>query len=356
MSPNYGAALQTFALSRYLSVNGNECKILDYKCAGNSDEFSVKNQCQSKKWYKKFVKKILFYAFSCKSYSNKLQRFEEFKKDYLNIISLDEAEHCDVVLCGSDQIWNPNITNGFDEMFFGARSKIESKVAASYAASVGSISEIMDSKEQFLAYLSHLDYIGVREASLKKLIDENIEKKCNINMDPTFLLQKDDYISWLGIKDYNDVPFILVYELRKDDDLMKIANAIAKETGYVIKRICGFYELKREAKDSIYNAGPIEFIRLVNGASYVVTNSFHGLAFSLIFSKQFVIGLPKSRSDRILDLLELFGLLDRAISGIDELELDLVNKSIEYTEIKKKIQKLSERSKEYLSEVIRATE
>ena len=152
--PNYGAVLQAFALKSFVEKNFDaKTFIVDYKCVGNDDSF--KNIKQS--FYKinnvlKRIYKIAQFDFYIgRKYDYKIIKFEDFKKSYLSVSELkDTLKDFDVILCGSDQIWNPRITNGFQDVYFGVKKPKTTKYI-SYAASCGDISEFsVQEKENLL--------------------------------------------------------------------------------------------------------------------------------------------------------------------------------------------------------------
>lgn len=334
--PNYGAVLQAYALKSFLELNsGREVSVIDFKCQGNNNSFEpreIERSMASSKsnLLKRAVKITLFELFTKKEYSVKTKAFSDFRSKYLNIDSDLESlsENYELFVCGSDQIWNPNITDGLKDYYFGTNKNQKGVRTISYAASCGNVDDVRCSFEKpFFEMLSSLDKIGVREASLDRYLKENnVESSCNI--DPTFLLSKDDYINEFSLKS-TDKKYILCYALQKKPALKTAAEQISKRMGLPIIYVCGYTERAPHASNELFNVSPIGFLELLYNSEYIITNSFHGMAFSLIFEKNFNIVLPNSRANRLTDFLESLSLTDRICSAgsinISDINYKLVN-------------------------------
>ena len=348
--PNYGAALQAFALKKYLTKLGNTVSVIDFQCPGNDSTFLPENQKKnftaSANPIKRILKDALYSINIKKDYAVKWAKFENFAKEHFNI-SPDEIKGFDVVFCGSDQIWNPEITKGFKSKYFGIETD-DKTISASYAASCGDITEFSDEQiSEFLALIKNLDFIGVREKSLCEALKENgIDALCTI--DPTFLLSSEDYIKQLNLTKTEKPKYLLQYALQNTKELDEAAAEIAKNKGLKIIKICGYAPLKSKGK-GIFDAGVQEFLQYLYNAEYVVTNSFHGVALSLIFKKDFTSSLPKMRKGRITDLLESLSLQDRIFKDKNNIVTDKVN----YDIVGEKLSDMILYSTDYIEKVLR---
>lgn len=342
-TPNYGAILQAYALKTYLQRQNLDVFLIDYQCKGNSQyEFSVKGQTISASAIKSVVKRIIFALTAEKAYKEKMFLFSEFRKKHFSIVPIDEIINLDSIVCGSDQIWNANITGGLNDVYFCNDDCFKSKYCFSYAASVGSIDEIKDI-ETFQKRMDNFQSIGVREKSLYDfLLSKNVNCCCNI--DPTFLLSEKDYITELDLHVQKSSPFLLVYELVKNPKLDEVATIIADRKNLPIRYISGNNNISFKHDSKVHNAGPKEFLELLYNASFVVTDSFHGVAFSLVFHKQFVSVPPQKRSARIYDLLDELDLLNR----IAENGFLSFTANIDYACVNQKIHELARLSKRFL--------
>jgi len=348
--PNYGAALQAFALKKYLSkITDRDICILDFRCRGNSEEYVPENYiekiCGSKNPIKSTVKKTLFSLFSKKSYYEKHEKFENFKKNHLNITAYDEVyKDFDYVFCGSDQIWNYDITDGFQLPYFGADRSVpaETKVI-SYAASCGDIAEFpQEKKTELFSLVKNLDKIGVREDGLNEELNRNDIASVK-TVDPTFLLSAQEYILSFGIDEKPAAEYLLEYALRPSAELDELSKKIASDKGLKLVKICGYCKMKNE--QGIFNAGPEEFISMIANSSYVTTNSFHGTAFSLIFRKAFNVVLPSARKGRIFDLLNKLNLQGRISADYELADTT----EIDYGKIEPLLNGEIEKSKQFIN-------
>ena len=215
----------------------------------------------------------------------------------------------DLGISGSDQIWNPLLNKKVDDIYYLNFGKFRYKI--SYASSLGNYKFDSESfndliKRNLQSYLK----ISTREnsAKLERLIGKKVFNVC----DPTLLLSKEEWANRLGINE-NISPYILVYSLTDSDNVIKIAHLIAKKKNLKIinigKTIYHYNDVR-----CVLDAGPKEFVELFYNASYVVTNSFHGTAFSINFKKQFLsVKHPKS-PERAEHILSVTGLLSRLVS------------------------------------------
>lgn len=360
---NYGAELQAFALNYKLRELGYDNEIINYLYYKHPDYIKEKESKPIVKislitnikgiilnWIDSFDKLI-----HPKNAKLRKYRFDEFHKLNTNISkpykSFSELYKSkldyDIFIVGSDQVWNPNTRTSIKPYFLTFATKNKKRI--SYASSFGV--ESLDSKFHaiYKDCFKHLDIISCREKAGVKIIKELTGKDATHVVDPTLLLCKADWESKM-VKYISDEPYILMYILTHSPYITKLALELKRRTGHKIIRVC-FNSTNTEKSSSILNivdAGPAEFLGLFAGASFVITNSFHGTIFSLIFQKQFftISPLKKTNNSRQMGLLSLVGLEKRLIKeGSDFLieehvEIDFVpvnkiidaekNKSIEY--------------------------
>lgn len=320
---NYGSALQSYALQHFIDTNF-ECttEIIDYKFP---NDFHVNKRFKGLKRIKRHLH-YLKLNFSFK-YHKKKRLFSRFwkeqysvsKKAYSSQRSLMETPpFYDVYLTGSDQVWNTKTLCGDKIMFLDFAPLTSLKF--SYAASFAFPTLDEKYKDSFTRYLSSYKAIGVRESSaLNILNDLGLKSKGTLVCDPTFLLEKKDYDSLLPNSTLTllDEPYILVYSLSYAFDPMPAilstlnkVHAIKKQKvvfiNNMVKGFVGNYEL-------IENIGPYEFIHLFSKASFVITSSFHGTAFSVINRTPFLSISPKYKDGRLSDFLRHLSLENRII-------------------------------------------
>ena len=323
---NYGALFQTCALSTFLRHSGYEVynvTILNRSNASKSKKIRIKM----------FLKRVLLLP-KRRMIKIRKQKLKTFAKEtqkqlvYKNVQELCENPPiADVYISGSDQVWNPvNIHDDFFLCYVGNEKK-----KISYAASMGNerIPEV--NKRKFAEYISRYDSISVREDSMIPIIAKYTEKPINHNVDPVFLLSKEEWrkmeLPYKGLK-YDK--FIFVYALEWSREHNEKLLQLKKKTGLNVVSVNTGNINKMHADQIIYNASPNEFLYILNKASYVVTTSFHGTAMSVIYNKKFMTFSGNDKPTRIESLLRHFGIDDgiKTEGAFLEIDYDAVNHKI----------------------------
>lgn len=340
---NYGAELQAFALQKKLNLLGVDAEVIHVQketSAMNSPRFvlnSILKRYKSNGLYKGTKMTYYLFADTLKSriavkknkerLEHKKQIFDNFWDTYIKhseqFYTLDEIRTIqnmpyDVIVAGSDQIWNYIQTRYLDVFFlkfannFGAR-----KVA--YAASFSVESIPTDLHQTYTILIGNMDAISVREDSAIDIV-----KSCsNVDvvqvLDPTLLFKANEWVDMVSNPDYmKDIKkVVLIYTLSGSKYIYRLAKKIGTELNAQVVNIKnGFHKV--EGDDGIthlYDVGPREFISLYNRAVYVITDSFHGTAFSLNFNVPFTTLLNplSSLNGRALSLLRLSNTMNRMI-------------------------------------------
>ncbi len=320
---NYGANLQAFASCKYLNNKGYNCSVIDYTLPSHEKSahlFSWLKQSWDGEKNKSVSRKIKLAAalvLSAPWKSRRLKSFAKFRKNHIRMtpkcrsIQAVEGLNLDTVICGSDQIWNPTITEGINPIFFGAINGIKTKI--SYAASVGKDEFEPTDEKKAKKLVSELDYCSVREENTAQYIASFTGKKIETVCDPVFLLEKSDYEA-VSSKRLFKKDYVLLYSVVHNDELTAIAKDYADKYGIELIEICSAKD-KNATHKQIVAYGPSEFLSCFKYAKTVFTNSFHGTAFSLIFEKDFYIVDNKAGGSRITNLLGKVGLIERLISA-----------------------------------------
>lgn len=321
---NFGASLQAYALQRVLQSMGNEVEIIDYR------NMKVYSYCDPHLFHDMPIKtqigKLIRYRYNVAVFD----RFLEFWEKYFCLsplcISHEELamveDRYDIVICGSDQVWNPRaIFNDFDAFLLGTAK--HKKVA--YAASAGSVSLWEPYLKTFWKLLHRFDAISVREKNMQCPTEHLSQKDVYVVLDPTLLLKNKD---WYEIEDYaflKQLPkkgYILVYFLGKNPEVIRAVQELQKETGLPVislgRKLYGIRTLRPIV-------GPTEFLTLFHHASYVLTSSFHGTVFSIQYQRPFLAFGNGAYNSRMTTLLNILGLQERMIaqptvSTLDKLE------------------------------------
>lgn len=351
---NFGSCLQVYALQEVLKTYDLDTYILDYRPQAIEDSFGIfiKDLYNQSKHSLKDL--IIFYiktiVFAPKRYKRE-KNFKEFRDQYFHLSHKhytdesihDMKEHYDLFFYGSDQIWNPIITQGLNEAYF-AEPFSKNSIHASYAASIG-LNHLNGDDEKFANYLKNFDFLSVREEQAKSLLSPLTDKDIEVVLDPTLIVDKQKWYSMVKTEK-NDKDYILVYSLKVNERLIEYVKQLSEEKNMDVI----FFDLKkRYGKRCIsdFSANPADFITYMNHAKYVVTNSFHGTVFSIIFKKQFICVPMEGTSSRMENLLSKLNLSHRLYS-----ETNNIDEVIDYNLVDEKLEALKESSQKYIEKVI----
>ena len=304
---NPGAVLLCYAMQYEISYLGFESEVIDFTSGGGSKYKpslikKVTNKC------KRELDKIALgtVKINGKSFGSLLRerhcKYEKFRKDYLirtdSFNNQDNAQlQCyDTYIVGSDVVWKPEIVKSQDAKvyFLDFLDDKSNAKRISFAASVGTneIAELQKLVKQYKYYLDKFDYISMREKESAEFFRKYIEKDIETLIDPVFLLQKAEYSRLINEIEQAE-KYIYFYMLAPNEEMVNFAEKLVKETEYtIIYDIHDLDNLYLEKKFGKYghasiDDGPIEFLKRIRNAEVVITNSFHGTAFSLIFEKNF---------------------------------------------------------------------
>lgn len=341
-SINYGSALQAFALYTKIKDLGYNVQIIDYYQKGIHDLYGLYRKGYSLRnakdnlvrWvFKKVIKnqKKSFDDFICKNTELSNESYE-----YGQNLS-DVSYNYDAIVCGSDQIWNPKASD-FDNNYFLEFAPNTKKIAYAVSINSGSLADIENSGD-VKKQLNKFESLSVREKSGCEKMMSFLEGKISIehSLDPTLLYDKDFYKKYFS-QEAIDYEFIFMYSVNWNSEVIKTALNISRKYNLPILTLYPTAHaplaIFKHPKVKIYKdyVGPEAFLSLLDKAKYVVTNSFHGVAFSVNFHKQF-IAVSKGKRDgeyirdeRICGLLEETGLMSAFSSVEDAVKIDLDTK------------------------------
>ena len=352
---NHGASLQAYALQTYLELMGHSVEIIDYKPDYLSRHYllwSVDNPI----FDKPFIKQLYLMA-KLPGRLVVLKRkkvFDAFTKLYLKRTarryhSNEELKanppHADVYIAGSDQIWNTLFQNGRDAAFYLDFAPKEAK-RISYGASFATEDVVEEYKPFVRKMLQNFDVISIRErCSLSLLASLGREDGVAV-CDPVFLLLKEQW-NEVTSHTHEKERYLLVYDTEHSAKIQEIVQRIAKEKILKIYNISGF-RLGYVDKD-LWASSPLDFVQLVRDADYVVSNSFHATAFSLIYERDFcVVNRSEGINERMKSLLMSYNIEDRLVTGYSA---SLLN-SIDYKVVNPLLQKDIDDSKSFLKKVL----
>ena len=325
---NYGAVLQAYALKTYLNNNGFETRIINYHHYTIPDGYPKENNIPRWEKFNKFISELI----------------DEEEKIYTSEEELEKLD-MDFWICGSDQIWNPELTRGLNKGFF-LNFKTDGK-KISYATSIGHKKLDKKIERKFANNIEQIECISVREKTLKNYLKEFTDKNIELVLDPVFLLEKEDYDKLTTENKYGE--YILIYELVPDIRLTNIAKLISEKTNLKI------IELNDKHKENYFctqisDAGPKEFLTLMKNAKVIISNSFHATAFSIIFNKEFYIVSRENKNARMENILEIVGMQDRLIEHIEEI---YKVKTIDYDKANEQLNIEKNNSKKFLKNALK---
>jgi len=350
---NYGSALQSWALFTAINKLGNgkfQAKLIDYcpDILKNKNPLNPFNNMWDKN--EEIIKnaelsmpaiKINYEKFN-DFYNNKFNKTKDvyYSNNFNDII---KNEQIDSFVCGSDTIFCID-EFGLDDGFYANYNCMKNN-SISYAASFGDSHFNEESYKKLNKLLTNFNAIGLRENNMLPYVKNVVDASVTTQkvLDPTLLLDSLEYDKICAPKLENE-KYLLLYSRRKNEKMDKFATELAKKNNWKIIEISLQAENAKKHK-MFYEAGVEEFLSLVKNAEFVVTNSFHGMIFSVQFRKQFVIFSREQCDNKIEELIGLFGLSDRMLTeGNEE-----YRNEIDYDEVHRKIAAEREKSINYLN-------
>ena len=351
---NYGAVLQAYALREFIKELGYDAELVDYRCASIEEMYT--NMFGSMFSLKSKIKNILTWSVQ----KNRNKKFEYFINNDLNCTDAtscykkEQLEECndkyDVFISGSDQIWNPFCT-GEDKHYFLDFVK-DNKKKYSYAASFGTAKKAFIDHPLYRKLLGMYQCISVREKNGKDVVREMTGKDALVHLDPTFLLNREKWIEKANtIEVKNEKPYVLVYSIAMPKSIQKIAVDYAEKNNMDVRYITlsNLFTVKNSKKT--ITCSPVEFLSYIMHAECVVTNSFHGIAFSIIFNKKFCVeknANPNHDNSRLENILGCLGLENRFVTNGN---IDEINQDIDYTIVNQKISDMRKLSVDYIKNI-----
>lgn len=313
---NFGGALQAYALR----------KVVENECDSNAVIIDYRN------WFIRLTDRIRLLPISSnmeeiasglKTMGQRISRRNKFgnftknnnklSRKYLNHWQINNTPPgCDKYICGSDQIWNPFLTMGVASNYFLAfEPDADNKIA--YAPSFGTDGVASRYQKRIGHYIEAIGHLSVREKSGQELIKKLTGKDAQRLIDPTFLLDKNDW-EQIGVNPLKSKePYILLYIMQRDKEVYEYAKKIKQQMGIRLVEISRYGYRPDFVDETLIDVGPAEFLGLFRDSAYICTNSYHGLAYSIIFEKEFCL-IPckrfKARINNMLDMLQISVALD----------------------------------------------
>lgn len=339
---NYGAALQAYALQEVIRGLGHDPAFVDQRLLVHSIAPSSSRPRDAFLRLQQLIHHADLKQGRC--------AFDSFVNDYQRLTSERYASYsalaaappdADVYLTGSDQVWNTLNYQPINFLEFAP----EGERRISYAASLGVDFIAEDHEIRVQQALSQFDAISVREKSAVRLLAPLVSQPVHVHVDPVLLLSMDEWRMISKPVDVLNEPYILVYVLYRPEWLNAWLKRLHRETGMsiVLVDVHAWRNIYRNRM--IRSAGPREFLWLFDNASTVVTSSFHGTAFSVVFEKDFYALPNPSAPSRIRSLLSLVGLERREVNEITSCNLP---ERIDYAGVRAAVARERERALGYL--------
>lgn len=349
---NYGAVLQCYATQEFIKSMGHDACVIDYRPdyllrpyplihtqrirCGNPLRAAVN-----------LVKELIHLP---KRYLLK-RGYRHFASTYLSLtatVTRDTVPSTlDAYVVGSDQVWNPRLTQGFDDVYF-CRFPFpkENKKYIAYAASMEAKALDAAAENYYRETLQQFDALSVREKPLQQLLQPLTSQPVRQVLDPTLMVPTTVWDN-LSAKVRLPEKYVLVYQGRSSHHTLRIAKEIALQMDAEVVVLGTWFSLER--KLSYRSVSPEGFIHAVRHAACVVTTSFHGTAFSIIFNRPFyTVRLNDGADSRSHSLLTTLGLDNRMI------DTDAIPSfsSVDYTVANAQLEDWRTVSQEYLKEAL----
>lgn len=324
---NYGAVLQAFSLLDTLKkFNNTDVNIIDFRPEELTKNYEVY-------LYKRGINVVRLFLnlLTYNTRKNKKTKFQNFEKDFLSLSSFEKNDF-DILISGSDQVWNPSIIK-LKEYYLNIETSAKK---VSYAASIGK--GTLDKEElSFLQdSLKNIDTFSLREDSAVKIIKKLFPQKDVVQvLDPVFLKTKEEWKQLIPPTSlYKN--YILIYVMEFNDDLIYLARRLSNETNNNIIFISPNASIKTLIKSIklpgkvLFDLGPLEYLNLIYNANYICTNSFHGTVFSIIFQKKFITVPHSSRNTRLKSILTALGIISQEINSKEVSKKENISDLFEY--------------------------
>ena len=340
---NYGACLQAIATRVILEKMGHQAFYVDYWPKYHQNIYKAFSfdkfwSLTSFRWKMRYLISVVYRA-------KRNNKFKEFLNKYIISYSKSPNEKFDVIIYGSDQIWRKQkALNDYNPIYFAQNNFFAHKHVA-FSASMGLLPDSDIEKEKIKSLLGRFNSISVREKDLKKLLESMGVSPVLQTLDPTLLIQAEEWNTIIPTDPYSGPKYVLVYGIARQTPFnMESVKKYACEKGCIIKNLYGTAD-KADKENEIYSANPYEFISLIKNAECIFTSSFHGLAFSIIFEKEFFSSY-KNNSNRAQTLLESLDLKDRLLICNQPIPQQI--SPINYNEVNKKKDQLINNTIDYM--------
>lgn len=327
---SYGAVMQTYATSKLLEKNGHDVTVINII------------HPKEKRFYKRF--RSLYYLFiDFQFYCFKHRFFPKLTSKMYGLVSA-KLPSSDYIVIGSDQVWNRSITCPMDMAYYVDFDEKVKKVSLASSFGKSDWNEDAEYTRVVKKCLDNFNAISVRERSGKEILSDVFGMESTVLIDPTLA--------------YADFEGLVLDKRKKKQIFTFLFGGNKQETKDIVKAISNDLDLPvfRHSKLSYYlNNGPRKWLTNIRNSSYVITDSFHGLAFCLIFKKEFfVLCADEKKFTRLKSLLDLLGLQNRYIESLDDYQQRklMLLESIDYSSVNSILQNEQNKYNHFIQQYI----
>ncbi len=369
---NYGGLIQAFALQSVLKKMDHEVFTVYRITEGMSLKMKILSFGRRIILKTIFRKKVVIRTWPNKNEEQRIAKHtNRFLHENIKVTELFKSEqdfknldkyNFDAYVVGSDQVWRPKYSPVIENHFLNFLAADSKTKRISFAASFGvdnwEFSPLQTQKCSVLA--QRFNAVSVREYSAIQLCEQNLGVKAVQHVDPTMLVEKEEYIQ---LVEKDKIPEIngklVVYVLDLSAEKKKIIQQIQNDLNLQITstmpeglfREVGKNHMKKCIFPSVTN-----WIRGFMDAEFVITDSFHGTVFSIIFNKPFIsIGNKKRGMTRFDSLLKMFGLENRLIDNSATNGLEIIHEKIDFNRINKILDDKKKEAMLYMKEALQTT-
>ena len=352
-SVSYGACLQMIALQNTVHRLGHDVEIINYHNPYmKAEKHTAKGRNPLKRALQRRVRLLLHHRLYAR-----FRRFEQQQVTYYPARAFtdknrltDVGQRYDAVICGSDQVWSPYITNTDISYFLNFCDEQTKRVA--YAPSFG-VETFPQGFEALIApELQKFHALSARELPGKLLVERLTGRETALVTDPTWLVDAADWAAMEQPHPAATGDYVLYFVVNQSKELLQQCKNFAKSHGLKVVVIGGNPIQAAKNKDTsltyAMDVGPEQWLYLLHHARYVFTNSFHGTAFSVLFERDVYVQIPGHNGSRLRQVLESFGMEDREIRDGEA----LTEKAVDYQQARHVFAQLKEQSIAYLQNAL----
>ncbi len=348
--------LQTYATQTAIEKLGHEAEVLDFVPEGMSFKRANWPNNDVPAW-KKIIKFPPLFAVNLMEYSD----VNRFLKKYIHVSLkryncyqdiIADIPVADVYLSGSDQVWNTQNNNPPEDLkayYLGFAPEGKKRIA--YAGSFGKNTFTPEEETIIKEYIAKYDHISVREDDGLNILHRfGFDNGVHV-VDPTLLLKGEDWKRFASAKKTPKPGYVFVYNLNRNGLIKDVAKAIAKEKGLRIINFADTFDFIPGAKNRLGNTAE-DFVNHIANADYVVTDSFHGTAFSINLNRQVIVVKAPRYNSRIESILRVVGLLETRLVGTIEEGVKALSTPIDYQKVSPRIEEARDKSYDYLKNAL----